>query len=489
MNNGSNMKEHGLIVGAGLAGALMACYLARAGYRVTVCERRPDPRIAGFAGGRSINLALSTRGITALEGVGLAERVLKDAIPMYGRMIHDPQGHTHFQHYSRVPGEHINSVSRGGLNLTLLEAADEHESVTLRFRLRCVDVDIERPAAVFVDESTGVSETIEAGFIIGADGAFSAVRDAMLHKVFNFNYAQEFLEHGYKELEIPGGTGLRPIVVSAALRAAGPPAQRAGETSHGSESHATGAHGSQSRATLEPGALHIWPRGGSMMIALPNPDGSFTCTLFWPYEGAHSFSAIKSRADIVPFFQRHYPDAVPLMPTLEDDYERNPVGALPTIRCAPWHAGGKVLLIGDAAHAIVPFFGQGMNAAFEDCRILAELLRDSREDRSSVFAAFSRARNVDADAIADMALENFIEMRDKTASRLFRGRKKIDNALHRWVPRAFMPLYNMVSFTNIPYAEARRRGQAQQRMMLALLIVFVTFGAGALALVWSYLTG
>jgi kynurenine 3-monooxygenase len=318
MNNGSHRNDHALIVGAGLAGALMACYLARAGYRVTVCERRPDPRVHGFAGGRSINLALSTRGITALEGISLAERVLRDAIPMYGRMIHDREGRTHFQHYSRVPGEHINSVSRGGLNLTLLEAADEHESVTLRFGLRCVDVDFDQPAAVFVNEATGASETIQADFIIGADGAFSAVRDAMLHKVMNFNYAQEFLEHGYKELEIPPRNAQTRKCTNAQTE---PNNQIAKSPDH------------QISCALEPNALHIWPRGGSMMIALPNPDGSFTCTLFWPYEGGHGFSAIKSRAEILPFFKRHYPDAVLLMPTLQDDYERNPVGALPTIRC------------------------------------------------------------------------------------------------------------------------------------------------------------
>ncbi len=451
MNDGSHKNEHALIVGAGLAGALMACYLARAGYRVTVCERRPDPRVHGFAGGRSINLALSKRGITALEGVGLAERVLKDAIPMYGRMIHDRGGHTHLQHYSRVPGEHINSVSRGGLNLTLLEAADEHESVTLRFDLKCVDIEFDRPAAVFENEATGAREVIEADFIVGADGAFSAVRDAMLHKVMNVDYAQEFLAHGYKELHIPPASD--------------------------------GSH------AMERDALHIWPRGGSMMIALSNPDDSFTCTLFWPYEGAHSFGAIQSRADIVPFFQRHYPDAVPLMPTLEDDYERNPLGGLPTIRCAPWHVDGKVLLIGDAAHAIVPFFGQGMNAAFEDCRILDEILRDPvmRANREAAFAKFFEERKQNADAIADMAIENFIEMRDKTASRLFRARKKIDNALHRWFPRAFMPLYNMVSFTIIPYAEARRRGRRQNRTLLALLIGIAGVIAAALVLLFATL--
>jgi len=427
-------QQHVIIVGGGLAGALMACYLARAGYRVDVYEKRPDPRVRGFIGGRSINLALSVRGITALQEVGLAERILKDAVRMPGRMIHDPAGHTTFQPYSKDPSDAINSVSRGGLNLTLLDAADAHDNVTLHFGLGCRDVDLDRPSITLVNEEAGDVTEASADFIIGADGAFSTVRRAMLERVMNFDYSQSFLEHGYKELSIPpDGGGFR----------------------------------------MEPNALHIWPRGGSMMIALPNQDRSFTCTLFWPYRGAHSFAAIRTEADVVPFFEKHYPDAVPLMPTLVHDYQSNPVSSLVTVRCAPWHYSDKVVLIGDAAHAIVPFFGQGMNAAFEDCRMLNRLLLGNRTDRSRAFGEFSRERKDNADAIADMALENFIEMRDKTASVLFRVKKKLEQRLHASLPGVFTPLYNMVSFTNIPYAEARTKAQRQGRILKRIGWAFV----------------
>lgn len=420
-----------LVVGAGLGGALMACHLARMGYRVIVAERRPDPRAAGFIGGRSINLALSTRGITALERVGLAERVLKDAVPMPGRMMHALDGALTFQPYSKDPNEYINSVSRGGLNLTLLEAAAAHDHVTLRFDLRCLDVDLDAPSATFLNETTNEEETIGADFIIGADGAFSAVRTRLV-KNDRYDYSQSYLSAGYKELSIP-------------------PTPEGG-------------------FALEKNALHIWPRGGSMMIALPNADGSFTCTLFWPFEGDHSFAAIRSREDILPFFTKHYPDAVPLMPTLEDDYERNPTSSLVTIRCAPWHWKDKVVLLGDAAHAIVPFFGQGMNAAFEDCTELTRLLETYRHDRRAAFEVFSRSRKPNADAIADLAIANFVEMRDKVGSPLFLYRKKLEKKLHAWFPDWYLPLYNMVSFSTIPYAQARDRARKQDRTVLAIVI-------------------
>jgi len=439
-----------LIVGAGLAGGLMACYLARAGYRVQVWERRPDPRVHGFAGGRSINLALSTRGITGLEEIGLARTVLDGAVRMPGRMIHDPRGGTTFQPYSSDPDDAINSVSRGGLNITLLDAAEASESVTLRFAQRCIEVDLDAPAATFVDESSGESTRIEADFIIGADGAFSAVRDAMMRRVVNFDYSQSFLAHGYKELEVP-------------------PADDGG-------------------FRMDPHALHIWPRGGSMMIALPNRDGSFTCTLFWPYEGgpgAHSFEAVRSGGDVEPFFREHYPDAVPLMPTLREDFERNPVGSLVTIRCGPWFHEDKALILGDAAHAIVPFYGQGMNAAFEDCRILDACLREHGGDRSAAFHAFYTHRKPDADAIADLAIDNFIEMRDKTASPVFRAKKRFEQTLHRVVPGLFVPLYNMVSFSNVPYADARRRAKRQWRVVKAAGAIAGLLGAAIGLLVLS----
>lgn len=424
-------NETALIVGAGLAGALMACNLARLGYRVIVAERRPDPRAKGFIGGRSINLALSTRGIDALRRVGLAERVLADAVPMPGRMMHAVDGTLTFQPYSKNPDDHINSVSRGGLNLALLEAADAHDAVDLRFRRRCLDIDLDAPSATFLNEANDEEETIQADFIIGADGAFSAVRTQLV-KNDRYDYSQSYLEAGYKELSIP-------------------PTKDGG-------------------FAIEQHALHIWPRGGSMMIALPNADGSFTCTLFWPFEGDHSFAAIRSRADILPFFRKHYPDAVPLMPTLEEDYERNPTASLVTIRCAPWHWQDRVVILGDAAHAIVPFYGQGMNAAFEDCVALTALLDANRGDRAKAFATFSRERKPNADAIADLAIANFVEMRDKVGSRAFLFRKRIEKRLHAWFPGWYLPLYNMISFSTIPYAEARDRARRQDRIVLFGLI-------------------
>lgn len=420
-----------LIVGAGLAGSLLALLLARRGHRVVVCERRPDPRAHGFAGGRSINLALSVRGITALACAGIAERVLAEAIPMRGRMIHAPDGELSFQPYSARPGDAIHSVSRAQLNLALLDAAAAIDTVSFRFEATCVGVDFDVPAAIF-DSPGRRGERVAADVIFGCDGAFSAVRGAM-QVTDRFDYSQHFLEHGYKELHIPPAAccGVDP--------------------------------GRHSGFALEPHALHIWPRGSSMMIALPNPDRSFTCTLFWPFKGRHGFDAIASPQDVRPFFEQHYPDAVPLMPDLVEDYQRHPASSLVTIRCRPW-VRGRIALVGDAAHAIVPFFGQGMNAAFEDCRLLVELL-DRHQDWDEALARYGRVRPRHADAIADMALDNFIEMRDRVGQPAFRYRKRIEQALHAMYPERAEPLYNLVSFSNVPYAEARRRGRRLARVV------------------------
>lgn len=421
-------REHVLIVGAGLAGALLACLLSDRGYRVTIAERRPDPRAKGFIGGRSINLALSVRGITALESAGMAEKVLSDAIAMPGRMLHDELGTLTFQPYSSDPGDHINSVSRGGLNLTLLEAADRHDHVTLQFDHRCLEVDLDGASATF--DVKGHRSTISADVLVGADGAYSAVRDAF-RVTDRFDYSQEYLDHGYKELHIP-------------------PAAECGVDPSAHDGFA-----------MEPNALHIWPRGGSMMIALPNPDRSFTCTLFWPYRGEHSFADLPDGAsdgDIRAFFERHYLDSVPLMPTLVEDFRTNPTSSLVTVRCRPWQRNGKAVLIGDASHAIVPFFGQGMNAGFEDCRVLIEMLDERDGDWAGVLPEFAERRKPDADAIADMALDNFVEMRDRVADPEFLYRKRVEQALHAAYPDRAVPKYNLVSFSNVPYAEALERG-------------------------------
>ncbi len=416
-----------LVVGAGLGGSLLATYLARAGHRVVLVERRGDPRAKNYVGGRSINLAISARGIHALERAGLAGKLLEHGVRMPGRMIHPVHGEPVFQPYSSDPKRANNSVSRSELNLLLLNAAGDEPNLELRFDRPCLDVDFAAPAAIF-RRPDGEAERIEADLVVGADGAYSAVRGAM-QRTERFSYSQEFLGHGYKELTIPPapGGGFR----------------------------------------IAEHALHIWPRGGSMMIALPNRDGSFTCTLFWPFEGPGSFAEVQGDAAVLEHFGRFYPDAVPLMPTLAEDFRTNPVGSMVTVRSSPWHVGGKVALLGDAAHAVVPFYGQGANASFEDCEALVDCLAAFPGDLRAALDRYQEMRIVNANAIADMALANFIEMRDKTGSRLFRAKKKLEHGLHGILGDAYLPLYDMVSFTTIPYAEARERARLQDRRVLA----------------------
>lgn len=421
-----------VIVGAGLAGSLLACYLAKLGFRVAVYERRGDPRAVGYQGGRSINLALSARGLWALDGVGLKEEVLSHAIPMRGRIMHAAEASPKlvFQAYGSRPEHAINSISRGGLNLALVNAAARHENVSLHFDRRCVDVDVVAATAVFVRED-GTEERVAADLVIGADGAFSAVRGA-LQKTDRFDYSQNYLEAGYKELHIPAVVG--------------------GGGSHGG-------------FALDPNALHIWPRGSAMMIALPNPDRSFTCTLFWPFE---MLTELTTREQVEQCFKANYPDAVPLMPTLADDFLANPVGSLVTVRCRPWsrHSErGTVAVIGDAAHAIVPFYGQGMNAAFEDVRVLAECLAATGGDIRAATDECQRLRKPNADAIAQMALENFVEMRDKVGSRAFLWKKKFEHAVQGVAPNAFPSRYEMVSFSTVPYTQALTAGEKFDRLV------------------------
>jgi len=404
----------------------MAAFLGRRGYEVELFERRGDPHAGNFVGGRSINLALSTRGIHALEQLGIADKVLKHAIPMRGRMIHEKAGELHFAPYDRDPNNCINSIGRGALNTATIEAAQQYPNVRVQFNHSCTDVDIECATAQVVNTCTNESAIVAADAIIGVDGAFSAVRRSM-QRLDRFEYSQTYLPHGYKELTIP-------------------PA----------------ADGSW---RMEKHALHIWPRKSFMMIALPNPDGSFTCTLFWEFEGPRSFATTTTDDDVRRFFDTEFPDAVPLMPTLLTDFRENPTGSLVTVRCAPWQYQDKVALIGDAAHAVVPFYGQGMNAAFEDCVVLDECLGEFPDNRARAFAEYFAKRKENADALADLAVGNFVEMRDKTGSPAFRARKKLDHLLEGALPGTYLPLYTMVSFTRIPYAEAARRARRQDRIV------------------------
>ena len=426
-----------ILIGSGLAGGLLAAYLGRRGHELDLYERRADPREGNIIGGRSINLAISTRGIHALEQIGIAEEALRYAIPMRGRMIHDRSGALHFTPYDVDPQKCINSIGRAALNTTVIEAAQCYPNVRVHFDHRCTEVDLDTAAAHF--ETPNCTVTASADAVVGVDGAFSAVRKSMQREIANFQYDESYLAHGYKELTIP-------------------PAP-------------------DGSWRMEKNALHIWPRKSFMMIALPNPDGSFTCTLFWEFEGPRSFATMKSDDDVRRFFGEEFPDAVSLMPTLLDDFRDNPTGSLVTIRCAPWFYRDKVCLVGDAAHAVVPFYGQGMNAAFEDCVVLDECLQNFPQDRERAFGEYFHHRKENADALADLAIGNFIEMRDKTASKTFRAKKKLDHFLEAALPGIYLPLYTMVTFTRMPYATAAQRARIQDAVtyvtlaVLALLIL------------------
>lgn len=418
-----------LIVGAGLVGALAALMLGRRGYSVRVLERRPDQRLHQYSGGRSINLALSDRGIRALERAGIADRILDIALPMHGRMIHHEDGTLDFQPYG-VAGQAIRSVSRAQLNRVLLDAADQLPNVEIEFEWRCVGVEPEIPAATFVHTRTGDRRRLQCDVLIGADGAFSAVRDA-LHYRDRYNYCQEYLDYGYKELSMPAGEG--------------------------------------NRFRIEPNALHIWPRHSFMMIALPNIDRSFTCTLFLPFEGQPSFAQLTTPDAVRRFMEQYFPDAISHMPTLLEDFEQNPTSSLVTIRCFPWVVG-RTVLIGDAAHAIVPFYGQGMNAGFEDCRILDELLDQFHDDWDAALPVYERLRKPAGDAVAQLALDNFVEMRDRVADHQFVLRKKIEVLLLEHFPELYTPLYTLVTFMpEVSYDEAYRRGQANEHVIAEIM--------------------
>jgi kynurenine 3-monooxygenase len=438
-----------VLIGSGLAGGLLAAYLGGRGHEVDLYERRADPREGNIVGGRSINLAISTRGIHALQQIGIADEALRHAIPMRGRMIHDKSGTLHFAPYDVDPKKCINSIGRAALNTTVIEAAQRYSNVRVHFNHKCTDIDIDSAVAHLVDCSVeaGVSPAkkiaARGDAVIGVDGAFSAVRKSMQSQIANFQYDESYLAHGYKELTIPPGP--------------------------------------DGSWRMEKNALHIWPRKSFMMIALPNPDGSFTCTLFWEFEGPRSFATTKTDDDVRRFFEEEFPDAVPLMPSLLDDFRNNLTGSLVTIRCAPWFYRDKVCLIGDAAHAVVPFYGQGMNAAFEDCVVLDECLNKFPDNRERAFADYFKHRKENADALADLAIGNFIEMRDKTASRTFRAKKKLDHLLEVALPDVYLPLYTMVTFTRVPYARAARRARLQDRILYAVLAALVLIGILALA--------
>ncbi len=415
------------IVGAGLVGSLLSIYLAKKGYKVNVFERRPDMRTTDIYAGKSINLALSDRGWRGLEGVGIAEEIKKIAIPMYGRKIHNKDGSSAYQPYGK-DNQAIYSVSRADINMKLMDLAEQQPNVKIYFDKRCANIDRQKMEASFEDNNTKKTEAFKSDLLFGADGAFAASRLNMQLQNDRFEYNQHYIESGYKELIIPPGKN--------------------GEF------------------LLEKNALHIWPRGSFMMIALPNPDGNFTCTLFLPFEGEKSFANLKTKEAVKKFFDEEFASAVPLMPTLIEDFMNNPVSSLVTVKCFPWTFDNKVGLIGDAAHAIVPFYGQGMNCGFEDCVVLNELITKHNDDWEKIFPEYQSLRKPDADAIADLAVGNFIEMRDKTADPKFLLQKKIEAKFSQNHPDKWIPLYSMVTYSpSIRYSKALSEGQKQQKIM------------------------
>jgi kynurenine 3-monooxygenase len=416
------------LIGAGLNGPLLALGLVKHSFRVEIYERRPDMRRVRMSAGRSINLALSTRGIHALNEAGLWNEMRKIAIPMKGRMMHSATSALTFQPYGKDESEVIYSISRADLNIALMNAAEEH-GVKMCFQQRCMGIDLKTGTLRLRDERTGEDRTVESSVTIGCDGSASAIRGEML-TLTRFNFSQQYLSYGYKELTIPAGPG---------------------------EKH-----------SLEANALHIWPRGNYMLIALPNVDGTFACILFLPFEGPDSFAQLTAPSDVIEFFESRFPDAIPLMPDLAEIFFANPTGAMVTIKCSPWHVAGRALLLGDAAHAIVPFFGQGINCGFEDCTCLLELLDRHGADWARVFREFENTRKINTDAIADLAVENFVEMRDRVADPRFLLRKKVELALEAKYPQLFVPKYAMVTFHRVPYATALHRGQVQDRMLAKL---------------------
>lgn len=417
------------ILGAGLIGTLMAIYLKRQGLDVTVYDKRPDKRISPYyEGGRSINMALSHRGWKSLEQVGLKDQVLPLAIPMYGRKIHDEHGGTSFIPYGK-DNQAIYSISRGKFNQLLAEEA-ERLGAQIKFEHKCLDVNFENQEITF-ETKAGIKKEI-APVIIGADGAYSALRLSMQKQV-RFNYKQEYLSHGYKELTIPATP--------------------------------------EGEFAMDPNALHIWPRGKFMLIALPNPDKSFTCTLFLPFQGTKvCFDKINDEKDLESVFTNYFDDAYQLMPNLKEEFFKNPTAALINIECFPWVQGHSMLL-GDASHAMVPFYGQGMNCGFEDCFILNGLLEKyGLNSWDLVFEKFQKKRKLDTDAICQLAMENFIEMRDSVADPKFLLRKKIEAKLHALYPKEWIPLYTMVTFSDMGYAEAYAQGKLQESIMDGVMV-------------------
>lgn len=430
----NNNQQNILIIGAGLCGSLLALRLGQRGHNVVVYEMRPDLRKTDISAGRSINLAFSDRGNKAMKLVGIQDKVKELCIPMNGRMLHDKEGNTFLSNYSGRDHEYINSISRGGLNALLLDEAEKHDNVSIHFNKKCKSVDFEKTTALFKDYHTKDEFIEDADAIFATDGAGSAMRKSYyLGKKFLFSFSQDYLTHGYKELSIlPTETGDFKTYKNA---------------------------------------LHIWPRGDFMLIALPNLDGSFTVTLFLSHdEGEYNFSNLTTPEIVTEFFQKEFPDALELMPNIVEDFFENPTAALGTVKCSPWHFKGNTILMGDAAHAIVPFYGQGMNASFEDVVEFDKVLDECDANWETIFKTYEERRKKDTDAIADLAIDNFHEMKDHVANPIFQEKRKIEMALESNFPNEYSSKYSLVTFNeHIGYREAMLRGRAQDKAILNML--------------------
>ncbi len=422
-------KKNITVVGGGLVGSLLTVFLAKRGHTVNLFERRPDPRRTNVYAGRSINLVVSHRGWTALKAAGVHEAVERIVVPVYARMTHDRDGKLTRLPYS-IDNKAIHSVSRGELNKVMLSEAEKLPNVKLHFEHRCTGVNLDTATCTFHNEATGEHAAVQADLVFGSDGAPSAVRQEMMKGRFNFS--QTYIEHDYKEIAFapnPDGT-----------------------------------------PKMDPQCLHIWPRRYFMMMGLANQDGGFTGTLFMPHSGEFSFDNIKDEQDLMRFFGEHFADAIPLLPDLAEQYFRNRQSNLAIIRCGPWTHKDKVALIGDAAHAIVPFYGEGMNAGYEDCKVLNDLLNEHGDDNwAKVLDAYGKARKPNGDAIADLSLRNFIEMRDLVADPKFILRKKIEGRLQAKHPDKWLPLYSQVKFSDIGYKTAWDEGLRHDRIMEQVL--------------------
>ncbi|MBL4625044.1 MAG: FAD-dependent monooxygenase [Flavobacteriales bacterium] len=423
------MGKEVTIVGAGLVGSLWAVYMSRVGYKVRVYERRPDIRKAEISAGKSINLALSDRGWNALDKVGVGDEIRKIAIPMTGRIMHDIKGNLTYQPYGKE-GQAIYSVSRGGVNAKLMDIAENVGKAEIFYNEQCVDVDLKKGIACFKNTDTGKEIAVTSDLIFGCDGAFSAVRYNGMQKVDRFSYEQRYIDDGYRELLLPANED--------------------------------GSY------KLDKNALHIWPRGRFMLIALANEDGSFTCTLFMPFEGENSFETLTSKEKVDNFFKTTFHDFYEMMPNVADAWEDHPLSSLAIIRCYPW-TSGKVALMGDAAHATVPFYGQGMNCGFEDCAVLADIMHKHGDDWETIFEEYQKSRKPDGDAVQDLSIHNYHVMRDFVGDPKFLLQKKIEAKLNEYHPDKWMPLYSQVTFSHIPYSEALKVGMKQDAIMKEIM--------------------